>query len=80
MSKYTFTFTDPDGISNSVGVQFDDTNDPFIEGVLSAFEQFLLGVTFQPSTIKKYLDTDGVQDALVARARAVAEYKAKHGA
>lgn len=69
MSKFSFAYiNDIDGGVN-VGVQFDDTNAPYIEDVLVAFEQFLLGVTFQPESIRKYLDMAAVQDALWKRAK-----------
>jgi hypothetical protein len=56
---YTFTAADPeDGIT--VTVEFDDTADPTLPALLRAFEQFLLGVTFQPGTIAKYIPRDGL--------------------
>lgn len=75
MSKYHFAYlNDVDGGAD-VAVQFDDTNYPQIEDVLVAFEQFLLGVTFQPGTIRKYLDMDAVQKALMERAKLVRELR-----
>ena len=75
MSKYQFAyFNDVDGGAD-VAVQFDDTNYPFIEDVLVAFEQFLLGVTFQPGTIRKYIDMEAVQTALMERAKLVRELR-----
>lgn len=73
MSKYSFVYTNdvPSGVSVNLSVEFDDARDPFIENMLVAFEQFLLGVTFQPGTIHKYLDMDAVQDALYRRAQLV---------
>lgn len=59
----------------SVALQFDDTDAPFIEDILSAFEQFLLAMTYQPASIQKYIDTEAVQKALLERARLVAELK-----
>jgi hypothetical protein len=56
----------------STTLEFDDTDAPFIEDIMAAFEQFLLGMTFHPSTIKKYLDVDGIQKALLGRAQQVA--------
>jgi hypothetical protein len=58
-------------------VQFDDNERPFIEDLLNTFEQFLLAMTFQPDTYKKYIDTDKIQAALLKRAQLVAELQNK---
>jgi hypothetical protein len=68
MSKYQFVYINDIQGGADVAVQFDDTHHPFIEDVLVAFEQFLLGVTFQPGTIRKYINMEAVQEALLKRA------------
>ena len=75
MSKYQFAYLNAVDGGADVAVRFDDTNYPFIEDVLVAFEQFLLGVTFQPGTIRKYIDMEAVQTALMERAKLVRELR-----
>jgi hypothetical protein len=79
MGTYTFVYKNEIQGGVHIAAEFDDTQDPFIEDVLAAFEQFLLGCTFQPATIEKYIKTAAVQDARTERARLCAEFKAKHG-
>ncbi len=77
MGLYTFTYIPDTKEQPTISVQFDDHNGefPFIEHVISAFEQFLLGVTFQPGTIRKYIDIEAVQKALMERAKLVRELR-----
>jgi hypothetical protein len=67
MGTYTFNYTPDSPDAAHVTVVFDDHNGehPFIENVLQAFEQFMLGVTYQPGSIRKYLRTEEVQNALL---------------
>jgi hypothetical protein len=68
MSVYTFTYQNDIPGSSDVAVRFDDQNGeyPFIEHVIEAFEQFLLGVTYQPGSIAKYIDKDKLERQLMA--------------
>lgn len=75
MSKFIFSYLSDSPNGADVRVEFDDTNRPFIEDVLSAFEQFLLGVTYQPGSIKKYIDTEKLQDRIIKDALAVRALK-----
>jgi hypothetical protein len=77
LSKYTFSYDNDFPDSASVSVSFDDKDAPGIENVLTAFEQFLLGLTFQPESIQKYLDVEAVQKALLENAKLVREFKDK---
>jgi hypothetical protein len=67
VSVYTFTYHNDIPGSSDVAVRFDDQNGeyPFIEYVIEAFEQFLLGVTYQPDSIAKYIDKDKLQKQLM---------------
>lgn len=58
MGRYYFGHTDDSG--QHVSVMFDDTERYHISDVLTAFRAFLLGVTFQPATIEKYIDVNKV--------------------
>jgi hypothetical protein len=66
MSLYEFTYIPDFKDQARVTVSFDDAEgaNPFIEHVIVAFEQFLLGVTFQPGSIGKYIDREAIQRAL----------------
>jgi hypothetical protein len=66
MSYYEFTYVPDFKDQARVTVQFDDCEGqhPFIEHVVTAFEQFLLGVTFQPGSIAKYIDKEKLQKTL----------------
>lgn len=76
MSKYIFILeSDMPTYSPHVRVEFDDSEHPFLEDVLAAFEQFLLGVTFQPGSISEYLDMDAVHKERMDKALAVKELK-----
>jgi hypothetical protein len=71
MSLYEFTYI-PDGKDQTrVTVSFDDNygSNPFIEPVIIAFEQFLLGVTFQPGSIEKYINREALHKALLRYAQ-----------
>lgn len=58
MGKYTFSYKSDLSSGVDVAVEFDDEDSPFVGDVMLAFEQFLLGCTFQPETIRKYLDVE----------------------
>jgi hypothetical protein len=75
MSVIKFLYLNDIPGGTDVSVQFDDTDRPFIEDLLCAFEQFLLGMTFHPNTISKYLDTSRVQRALLERAQLMSDFK-----
>jgi hypothetical protein len=75
MSVYTFTYQNDIPGSADVLVCFDDRNGeyPYIEHVIEAFEQFLLGVTYQPGSIAKYIDKDKLERQLMAYLEARAQ-------
>jgi hypothetical protein len=77
MGIYTFEYNDGD--NTTVRVSYNDDRNPSIDAVLVSFEQFLLGVTFQPESIAKYLDMDTVRAHQEAVARIVAEHTANYG-
>lgn len=61
MSTFTFTYTPEPGVdSPDVAVMLSDSD--YLPDVIAAFEQFLLGVTFQPGSISKYINTAKVHD------------------
>jgi len=70
MGTYTFTYTPDRPDQASLTVEFDDKNGqhPFIEHVIEAFEQFLLGVTYQPGSISKYIDRGALDRQLMVYA------------
>jgi hypothetical protein len=62
MSLYRFQFfnntgSPEDGTVNKtcLTVELDPINDATLEAVVGAFVQFLKGMTFEPSTIKKFI-------------------------
>lgn len=77
MGKYTFLYSATADHETNVGVSFSGEDRGYhISDVLAAFEQFLLGVTFQPGTIAKYIDLGQVhkdqQEIAYARTDAAA--------
>jgi len=59
MSIYKFTSTiGPGDLANhvEVGVVFNDQDDPTLDQVVGAFVMFLKGCSFEPSSIKAYID------------------------
>lgn len=58
MGYYTFRYINDD--STEVGVRVSDES-WHIANVLEAFEQFLLGCTFQRETIHQYVDVDAAR-------------------
>jgi len=67
MSLYEFTYIPDFKDQARVTVSFDDNEGqhPFIEHVIIAFEQFLLGVTYQPGSIRKYIDRGALDRQLM---------------
>jgi hypothetical protein len=61
MGTYTFSYKSDMADGVDVAVRFEDSENPHISHVIGAFEQFLLGCTFQPETIKKYVDVEAAQ-------------------
>jgi hypothetical protein len=43
-----------------VAVRYDDESDPTLDKVVGAFVMFLKGVTFEPSSIAKFIDHEAV--------------------
>lgn len=81
MSKYIFICeSDLPTYTPHIRVEFDDSEHPFLEDVLSAFEQFLLGVTFQPGSISKYINMEAVHASRLEMALAVKELKERMAA
>ena len=79
VSTVEFRFI-PDAISlecnaPAITVTYDDTYSPFVEDLISAFEQFLLAMTYQPGSIAKYIDTEKVAAVRTDIAGRVAELK-----
>jgi hypothetical protein len=74
MSIYRFQYISDVAGAASVTVELDDSQYPCIDAVLVAFEQFLLGVTFQPESIAKYLDMEAVHRSRDEVAELVASY------
>ena len=66
MSTYKFQYTPDFPEQATVTVEFDDCNGafPFIAHVIEAFEQFLLGVTYQPGSIARCINKDYVRQQL----------------
>lgn len=80
MSKYIFIHEPDSKAHPTVRVEFDDSENPFIEDVLDAFYQFLLGVTFHESVIRKYLDADKIMAVRIDMAIRVRELKERMAA
>lgn len=60
MGTFTFTYSPDPGVdSPEIAVRISSDSD-YLPDVIVAFEQFLLGVTFQPVSITKYVDIEKV--------------------
>ena len=57
MGIYKFLFIATEPYENEVGVAFNDLDRDTLPNVVAAFEQFLIGLTFQPGSIEKYINT-----------------------
>jgi hypothetical protein len=64
MGTYTFAYT-PDEGGSGAEILAQINSDDYLPFVLAAFEQFLLGVTYQPGSIAKYIDVAKVQRDLI---------------